>query len=297
MLYSRILFLVTPGPDDDSMESDSLLLDSNNEHTIENLARKNKKVRDEVIASDYVLSEASVNAIADAMRAKLIEGTCAPEGDSNHYFEYIEDIDIFVLSQEDFDSSVAVVSASREMTNVSHSASGATVGHSRSSNATGSLLPFYYGESFSTKTSVTSIKGRIEMIKIGLSGVSCGPWDNEALLDMNSGLHDSINSLGFTDKGHVVDKIVKRRNSPLYQRRYTWNCHYDVYAKVDIEGAELDKLSLGNIADAICDDMVRYSGSQKFQNVIDCQLQRVSASEYESVVIDNGVPGAVVSSA
>ena len=212
------------------METDSLLLNSNEEkNPIESLARGNKKARNQAIASDFVLSEASVNAIADAMRTKLIEGTCALEGDTDHFFEYIEDTDIFVLSQEEFESSVAAISASREVTNVSHSTSVAATDRSQSSNATGSLLPFYYGESFSTKTSIRSIKSRLEMIKIGLSGVNCGPWDNEALLDMNSGLHDSINSLGFTDKGHVIDKIVKRRKTPLYQRRYIWKCHYDVY--------------------------------------------------------------------
>ncbi len=249
----------------------------------QNLALLGKKSRDEGIASDIVMSEESVDAIAYAMRAKLIDGICADNNDDS--FEYIRDTEIYVLSQAEFEESVAAIAASREARNSGHATSSVAVNDLKSSHDSTALLPFYYGGLYSDGDSVaTATASRLNMIKIGLSGVVCGPWNNEALLDMNSGLHDSINSLGFRDKGHVIDKILGRKRPRNSVRRYVWNCHYDVYAKVDLEGGTLDEPSLANIGDALCDDMVTNSGSEKFQNAIDCQLQVVNAVEYEFIV-------------
>ena len=49
----------------------------------QNLALHGKKSRDEGIASDIVMSEESVDAIAYAMRAKLIDGICADNNDDS----------------------------------------------------------------------------------------------------------------------------------------------------------------------------------------------------------------------
>lgn len=279
-------------PDDDSMGTSSTLVNTNNYQ--QDLA--DKKSRDEGIASDIIMSEESVNAIAYAMRAKLIEGTCATKEEDDYAFEYIRDTEIYVLSQNEFEESVAAITASREASNNEQEASSAAVEDLESSNASTDLLPFYYGGLYSDGGNLdTASVSRLNRIKIGLSGVGCGPWNNEALLDMNSGLHDSINSLGFRDKGHVIDKILGRRRQPNSERRYTWNCHYDVYAKVDVDEGTLDEPSLENIGDALCDDMVRNSGSEKFENTIDCQLQVLSAAEYESIVNTEGKAGLPVS--
>ena len=273
------------------MGTASTLLSANES---QNLALLSKKSRDEGIASDIIMSEESVDAVAYAMRAKLIDGICAANNDDS--FEYIRDTEIYVLSQAEFEESVAAIAASREARNSGHATSSAAVDDLESSHASTALLPFYYGGLHSDGDSVaTATASRLNMIKIGLSGVACGPWNNEALLDMNSGLHDSINSLGFRDKGHVIDKILGRKRSRNSGRRYVWNCHYDVYAKVDLEGDTLEEPSLANIGDALCDDMVTNSGSEKFQNAIDCQLQVISAAEYENIVTGEEKVGLPVS--
>ena len=284
------------------METTSLLLNSNmDENESEQLALDSKKARDEGIASDFLNSEASLNTFADVMRAKLIEGTCVTEGDNDSSFEYVQDTDIFALSKSEFEASVAAIHASRDAMNTDHSTF-STVSEMESSHPTTKILPFYFGEIAPNNKGavVTAAANRLKMIKIGLSGVGCGPWDNEALLDFNSGLHDSVNSLGLMDKGHVLDKIVGRSKRFHSKRRYVWKCHYDLYAKMYLGGDDLDEPSLENISDALCDDMVRNGGKQKFRNVIDCQLQVLSAAEYESIVSANeeeDEAGFVISSA
>ncbi len=274
------------------MGTSSTLLNTNNYQQ----ALADKKSRDEGIASDIIMSEESVNAIAYAMRAKLIEGTCATKEEDDYSFEYIRDTEIYVLSQNEFEESIAAITASREASNAEQEATSAAAEDLESSNTSTDLLPFYYGGLNSDGSSVdTADVSRLNRIKIGLSGVGCGPWNTEALLDMNSGLHDSINSLGFRDKGHIIDKVLGRRRRRNSERRYSWNCHYDVYAKVDVEGVTLDEPSLENIGDALCDDMVRNSGSEKFQNTIDCQLQVLSTTEYESIVNAEGKSGLPIS--
>jgi len=282
-------------PDDDSMEatSHSLLLNtSNNEN--ERLALASKKDRDQRIASNFVMGEPSVNAIADAVRANLIDGSCAIKGDKDDSFEYVQDIDIYVLSQIDFEGSVTAIMASREARDDAKGASVATTNLEASPSAT-ALLPFYSGGSSSTSLVATVTANGL--FKIGLSGVDCGPWDNEDLLDMNSGLHDSIHSMGFSDKGHIIDRIVGDRNDPQSHRRYVWKCHFDIYANLDLAGSVLDDASLDAIGDALCDDLVHYGANEKFRNVIDCQLEPLTATEYVTIVTANNKAGLPVSSA
>lgn len=256
-------------PDDDSMEvtSHSLLLNSNQNAQ---LALDSKNDRDQRIASDFVMSEASVNTIADAFRKNLIEGSCALKGGSDDSFEYVQDTDIYVLSQGEFQDSIAAIAASREARTDTRTASTA-------------LLPFHYGES-SSSTSIAVAASANRLFRIGLSGVGCGPWDNTDLLDMNSGLHDSINSMGFVDKGHVIDKIMGGTAQPRSGRRYVWKCHFDVYAKLDLAGIHLNDAALDDIGDVLCDNLIQFGGEKRFKNAIDCQLSPLTASEYEAVV-------------
>jgi hypothetical protein len=270
------------GPDDDSMQAAPLLLTTDNIPTkTEELALVSKQDRDRQIATNYVMSESSVNAIADALRTKLIEGVCAIEGHKDDSFEYVRDTDIFVLSQSDFEDSVAVIVASREPGRDTQAAS-AAVAEAKPSESVFQSLPFYYGGA--SASSILATTATNEFFKIGLSGVDCGPWNNEAVLDLNSGLHDSINSMGFMDKGHVMDKIVGGRNRERSDRRFAWKCHYDVYARLDIAGGVVDDASLDDIGDALCDDLIQYGGNEKFRNVIDCQLEPKTASEYAAIV-------------
>jgi hypothetical protein len=277
------------------ISSHSLLLNTNtNTDENEKFALASKKDRDQVIASDFVMSEASVNAIADAVRTNLIEGSCDVKGDKDDSFEYVQDIDIFVLSQSEFEESIAAIAASREARDGAQAASAAVTDMEASPSST-ELIPFYYGGSSST--SIVAIATTNRLFKIGLSGVDCGAWNNEALLDMNSGLHDSMNSMGFTDKGHVIDKIVGGRNQPNSDRRYVWKCHYDVYAKLDLAGSVLDDASLDDIGDALCDDLIQYGGNEKFRNVIDCQLEPLTATKYRAIITADKKVGLPVSSA
>ena len=274
------------------ISSHSLLLNTN---TDENFARRaSKKNRNQGIASDFVASEASVNAIADAVRTILIEGSCDIKGDNEDSFEFVQDTDIFVLSQSEFEESVAAIAAFREARDSAQAASVATT-DMEASPASTELIPFHYGGSSSSSIVATATTNGL--FKIGLSGVDCGAWNSEALLDMNSGLHDSINSMGFTDKGHVIDKIVGGRNQSNSDRRYVWKCHYDVYAKLDLAGSVLDAASLDDIGDALCDDLIQYGGNAKFQNVIDCQLEPLTANNYRAIVTADEKVGLTVSSA
>ena len=273
--------------------SHSLLLNTNADEN-ENFARRaSKKNRDQGIASDFVTSEASVNAVADAVRMNLIEGSCDIKGDNEDSFEFVQDTDIFVLSQSEFEESIAAIAAFKEARDSARAASVAAT-DMEASPASIELIPFYYGGSSSTSIVATATTNGL--FKIGLSGVDCGAWNSEALLDMNSGLHDSINSMGFTDKGHVIDKIVGGNQSNS-DRRYIWKCHYDVYAKLDLAGSVLDAASLDDIGDALCDDLIQYGGNAKFQNVIDCQLEPLTSTNYRAIITADEKVGLTVSSA
>jgi len=282
----------TTGPDDDSLQGNSqnLLLNKN-----ERLALSNKKNQDQIIASQVVLSEASVNDIADAVRANLIDKSCNVKGNDEDSFEFVRDVDIFVLSKSDFEESVATIMANREAKDVANTHSVANTPNDLTTSLDApALLPFYYGGYSPSTFAAAATTNRL--FRIGLSGVDCGAWVNEDLLDMNSGLHDSINAMGFTDKGHVIDKIVGGRKHPQSERHYTWKCHYDVYAKLDLEGNLLDNAALDDISDAFCDDLIQFGGREKFQNVIDCRLAPVSATQYKAIVDANQNTGLPLSS-
>jgi len=254
------------GPDDDDFFDSSFLRNGNN-----------KKAK---LASEFLTSEDSLDAIADALRANLIEGSCVDDSNDD-FFEYVQDVDIFVLSQNDFEDSIAAMETyARGIADSKDLTSEAVAMTSEDSNSVTQLLPYYYKESTELEGN-DSTNGRF---KIGLSGVGCGPWDQTALLDMNAGIHDAINAMGFVDKGHVVDKIVESKKQPKTDRHYVWKCHYDIYAQLDLQGSALDNDALQTIGDALCDDLTHYGGTEKFETVIDCKIKALKPSEYEMMV-------------
>lgn len=306
------------GPDDDSMEVDSksLLLDTTGSNQNELFARGNARSnRNKRMASDLVSSDASMGAIADAMRTNLIEGYCGSSyndnrnGNADGGFRNVRSTDIFVLSQAEFEQSVATINASREKKPMDDAGAKppASATDLAASPSAAASLPFYYGESSSfSSTSIVAKAADNRLFKIRLSGVGCGSWNNQDLFDVNSGLHDAINSMGFEDKGHVFDKIIEAKY-PEIDRKYVWKCSYDVYAKLDVSGGgsesgsssfALDGAALDDVGDALCADLVRYGGDNRFENVIDCRLDPLGAAEYEAVVVVAGLKTVVsVSSA
>eukprot|EP00536_Pseudo-nitzschia_multiseries_P007890 jgi/Psemu1/19005/gm1.19005_g len=278
------------GPDDDAMEttSKSLLLNTKSREQAQ-LETVSKKTRDERMASDFVLSEASMNAIADAMRSNLIEGSCVSKGDDT--FEYIQNTDVFPLSQADFEASLAAIEASTKAKALETNAiSGDYSTIAPPSSPEGIVsLPFYYGGVTSPHTDTVTETVTNQFFKIGFSGIDCGPWNNQDLFDVNSALHDSINSLkGLNDRGHVIDKIIGTKGTAKH-RKYTWKCQFDMYSKLDVTG-EMSDSALDDIGDSLCADLYQF-GSGKFQNAIDCNLKPLSSSEYSDIVVreDSGL--------
>ncbi|VEU42896.1 unnamed protein product [Pseudo-nitzschia multistriata] len=269
-------------PDDDALKvvSGSFLLNTYD----------TKKAKDEEIASDYVFGEASMNAIADAMRKHLIEGTCVAEGDD--YFEYIERVDVYPISQAEFESTVAAIAAFKETRKeavASHNENEReALDKNEGSSPTGlaspplveASLPFYYGTLVASDAAATSASRHF---RIGLSGIACGPWNNQDLLDVNSALHNSINSLeGLSDKGHTIDKIVGGATHRPRPRNYTWGCGFDLYSRLDVAG-EMSDSALDDIGDSLCSELY-WLGGNRFEHAIDCGLEPLSVTEYNEAV-------------
>jgi len=280
--------------DDDyfSMEDnyDSVPLNSDKPRN-ENIELSRKHDREQRGAFDHAMSESSVNAIADALRKNLIDGSCVRDDDDS--FEYVRDTEIYVLSQSDFEESVAAIAASVEVgDDAPRAVSQAATTDSVAQPAATAAFPFYYGNSSSTNLAAASTSGDgFQFFKVGLSGVDCGAWNNEDLLDLNSGLHDAINSMGLTDRGHVMDKIVRRNQAkPRFGRVYGWKCHYDVYTRLGLDNGTKapDDYVLADIGDALCDDLGQYGWKNKFRNVIDCLIEPVTELDYRSIVATAG---------
>ena len=288
------------GYDDDwnSMEGNYESLSSDNDSgRIKNLELSSKRKRAQRAASNHVMSETSVNSIADALRKNLIEGSCVENRDDS--FEYVRNTDIYVLSQSDFEKSVAAITASMEVkddkdfkddTNLAALPVG-----------TAAELPYIYGEGVpenfgSADTGNDRVRDKVVtggddfgLFKIGLWGVDCGPWNNEDLLDLNSALHDAINAVGVTDRGHVMDKIVPRKGfPPRFRRRYSWKCHFDVYTRLGLDRTIPKDYVLADVGDGLCDYLGRFGWKNKFRNVIDCSVDPVTETDYRSIVTISG---------